>query len=41
MDKAAEVDLVSLDSTPISQERVTSFVTDPSAGGISIFIGIV
>lgn len=32
-------DLVRISPDPISQEEVTGFVTDPSAGGISIFLG--
>lgn len=33
-------DLVKISADPISQEEVTRFVTDPSAGGISIFLGV-
>ena len=32
-------DLLLISAEPISQEKVTSFVTDSTAGGISIFIG--
>lgn len=32
-------DLVRITSERISQEEVTKFVTDPSAGGVSIFLG--
>ncbi len=31
--------LVRISADPISQEEVTQFVIDPSAGGISIFLG--
>lgn len=36
---ATERDLLVISADPISQEKVTSFVTDRSAGGISLFIG--
>lgn len=36
---ATERDLLIISADPISQEKVTSFVTDRSAGGISLFIG--
>ncbi|XP_064391302.1 molybdopterin synthase catalytic subunit-like [Halichondria panicea] len=32
--------LVRISADPISQEEVTQFVIDPSAGGISIFLGV-
>ena len=32
-------DLVRISAEPISQEEVTQYVTHPSAGGISIFLG--
>ncbi len=35
----SSADLVRISADPISQEEVTRFVTDPSAGGISIFLG--
>lgn len=31
--------LVMIDEAPIPQQKVVEFVTHPSAGGISIFIG--
>ena len=34
-----EVDLVEISAEPISQQKVVEFVTDPSAGGIAVFIG--
>ena len=39
MSLASERDLVRISPEPISQEEVTEFVTDPSIGGISLFIG--
>ena len=35
----SDKDLVRITSEKISQEEVTKFVTDPSAGGVSIFLG--
>ena len=35
----SDKDLVRITSVKISQEEVTKFVTDPSAGGVSIFLG--
>ncbi len=35
----SSADLVRISPDPIAQEEVTGFVTDPSAGGISIFLG--
>ncbi len=32
-------DLVLITADPLSQEEVTKFVTDPSAGAISLFLG--
>ncbi len=34
-----EGDLVGIIAHPLSQEEVTRFVTDPSAGAISLFLG--
>ena len=39
-DSAGSIDLVKISAEPISQEEVTRFVTDSSAGGVSIFLGI-
>ena len=39
MSLASERDLVRVSPDPISQEEVTEFVTDPSIGAISLFIG--
>ena len=35
----SDVDLVKISVEPLSQEKVTEFVRDPSSGAISIFIG--
>ena len=35
----SDKDLVRITSETISLEEVTKFVTDPSAGGVSIFLG--
>ena len=35
----SDKDLVRITPEKISQEEVTKFVTDPSAGGVSIFLG--
>ena len=34
-----ETDLVTISSEPISQQKLLEFVTNPSAGGIAVFIG--
>ena len=36
---AKEMDMVAISAEPISQHQIVSFVTDASAGGISLFIG--
>ena len=35
-----EQDFVQITGDRLSQEEVTKFVTDPSAGAVSVFLGI-
>ena len=34
-----ERDLVAISAEPLSQEKITEFVTDASAGAVSLFMG--